>query len=83
MKRYSLWSCYKPVELFSQESIESTEDAECIGDDGTFNELWICLFIIGLLLNERRRSGCDGSKEEIIIWMNLSIKNYLWVFEIN
>jgi hypothetical protein len=62
---YSDW--IKPVGLFSEESTESIDDDEWTGDDGTCKEFRICLFINGLLLNERWRSGREGSKEEIII----------------
>ncbi len=64
---------YKPVGWFSEESTESIDDVEWIGDDGTCNEFWICLFISGLLLNERRRSGCEGSKEKNrLVWFAFS-----------
>lgn len=56
-----------PAVLVSVESTEFTEsidEAECTGDDGTCKELRMCLFTTGLLLNDRRKSGCVASSEE-------------------
>ncbi len=57
-------NCIKPEDWLSKDSTESIDEVKWIvDDDGTCNELRICLLINGLLLHERRRSRCDGSKE--------------------
>jgi hypothetical protein len=63
MNKYEL-KLSEPVGWLSEESTESIDEVEWIGDDGTCKELRICLFINGLLLNERRISRCVGSREE-------------------
>lgn len=55
---------FKPEGAVSRESTESMDDAELTGDDGTCNDGRMCLLTIGLLLNDRRKSGCAGSKEK-------------------
>ena len=56
--------CREPGGLLSTESTESIDEAEWSGEDDSSSEFRKCLFIIGLLLNERRRFGCDGSANE-------------------
>ncbi len=71
---------FKPVGWFSKESTESIDDVEWIGDNGTCNEFRRCLFISGLLLNERRRSGWEGSKDKKSIGFICIFQEFIEIF---